>query len=367
MQYGVTDGMYYYGRLSGTRQYNYWWDQDKDGRNDYYFGIDGLKVIGTQYIDNNYYYFDETGAKAYGVFVEENGTKYYYGKISGTRQYGWLSSYGVTYYFDKNTGAMAVGKIVIDDVEYNFDNNGIWQAGWVIKNGLRYYYYTNGKMAVGWTVIAGKKCYFNEFGVLIVEGALKVIDVSSHQGRIDWDLVQNKTDVDGAIVRIGYGTSYVTDAPVLDKYFDFNYNTSLSKKKLFGVYVYSYAIDAISAEIEANFVINTLNAKNHDKNITVYYDLEENSWTKNLGMNDYDIIIKAFTNKLNSAGYNVKIYTYKYLAETKLSTYAKSLVGWIAQYNSNCTYNGVYDGWQYTDEGSVLGISGDVDISVWKK
>ena len=36
----------------------------------------------------------------------------------------------------------------------------------------------------------------------------------------------------------------------------------------------------------------------------------------------------------------MQLYTYKYLAETKFSNYAKSHLGWIAQYNSNCTYNG---------------------------
>ena len=365
-QYAVTDGTYYYGRLSGTRQYNYWWDEDKDGKNDYYFGSDGLKVIGSQYIDEKYYYFDEFGNKLYGVFIEIDGKKYYYGKESGTKQFGWLASYGVVYHFDEITGEMATGNITIDGVAYQFDENGVWKAGWVNKNGVRYYYYLDGNMATGWTTIAGKKCFFNEYGILMQEGALKVIDVSVHQGLIDWNTIHNYTDVDGAIIRIGYGTSYATDSPVVDNHFYVNYDGALNNNLLFGVYIYSYAIDAISANLEAEFVINLLNEKKYDKNKIVYYDLESNAWTKNLTMTDYDIIISTFINKMSAAGYKVQLYTYKYLAETKFSSYAKSQLGWIAQYNSNCTYNGDYYGWQYTDSGSVSGISGNVDISVWK-
>ena len=94
--------------------------------------------------------------------------------------------------------------------------------------------------------------------------------------------------------------------------------------------------------------------------------MEENPWTKNLNSHDYDVIISTFINKLNSNGYKVKVYTYKYLAENKLSDYGRSNLGWVAQYNNNCTYNYSYDGWQYSDNESVNGINGNVDVSVWK-
>ena len=228
------------------------------------------------------------------------------------------------------------------------------------------YYYSNGIPVTGFKTIDGIKYFFNSSGVLVGKGVKEIIDVSVYQGNIDWNQVSNNTDVDGAIVRLGYGTSYVEDAPVIDSRFTANYTGALSSNLLFGVYIYSYAIDAASAEIEANFVINTLNERNHDKSKAIYYDLESNPWTKDLTSSDYDIIIKTFINKLVSAGYKVQLYTYKYWAETKFSDYAKSQLGWIAQYASDCTYNGTYYGWQYTDSGSVSGINGNVDISVWK-
>ena len=365
-QYGTTDGTYYYGNYSGTRQYNYWWDNNRDGKDDYYFDEEGKKVFGSQLINDKYYYFNENGKKQYGIFIEIDGKKYYYGNYSGTRQYGWLKHDNKVYYLHEETGEVITGKVSIDGTLYEFNGDGTWKAGWISTNGKTFYYYLDGSKAVGWVNIAGAKCFFNNNGELIQENALKIIDVSSHQHNIDWNTISN-TDVDGAIIRVGYGTSYVTDAPVIDSYFNTNYKETLNKNLLFGTYIYSYAIDATSANIEADFVIKLLNQKNYDKNKIVFYDLEENPWTKNLTKNDYDIIISTFINKLASYGYKVKVYTYKFWAENKLSDYGRSQLGWIAQYNDNCTYNGSYSGWQYTSEDRINGISTVVDVSVFKK
>ena len=40
---------------------------------------------------------------------------------------------------------------------------------------------------------------------------------------------------------------------------------------------------------------------------------------------------------------------------------------WVAQYNTECTYEGRYDIWQYTSEGSISGISGNVDCNWFYK
>lgn len=103
-----------------------------------------------------------------------------------------------------------------------------------------------------------------------------------------------------------------------------------------------------------------------DKELTIYYDIEENPWTKNLSTDEYDTIINTFTDRLNKEGYQTQVYTYKWYAENKLSANARSKLSWIAQYYDICTYSGTYDGWQYTSTGAVNGINGIVDISVFK-
>ena len=232
-------------------------------------------------------------------------------------------------------------------------------------NGKKYYY-EKGKVVTGFKVINGIKYFFNSEGVLIKEKVKKVIDVSVYQGDINWTLVKND-GVDGAIIRLGYGTSYTTDSCVMDKKFERNYNAANNLGLVSGIYLYSYAIDEVSARKEANFVLEKLKKYNINKSIPIYYDLEENNWTKDLNASKYDKIITAFSNIIDGNGYKTRIYTYKFWAENKLSSAARNKLDWIAQYSNYCTYVGTYKGWQYTSSGRVSGINGDVDISVWFK
>ena len=360
-QYAASDGTYYYGRLSGTRQYNYWWDKDGDGKKDYYFGLDGKKVFGTKYIDDKYYHFDDSGKMQYGVFISENDYTYYYGKISGTRQYGWITNSGYTYYFDSE-GKMVTGNINIDGVDYYFNPNGTWKAGWVEKNGNIYYYYLNNTYATGWTTIAGVKCYFNSSGVLIKKHAKKIIDVSSWQGDINWDILWASGDIDGAIIRVGY-TDYKEDEKL-------GRNISALKRLgiPYGIYVYNYGVNYSEGYSYGEYVNSVINKYFMNPILGIYYDLESNNYTSGLSTQNYTQIVMGFMNSMIAHGRqnNAHLYTYKYYAENVLNTpYLQSLITWIAQYNDICTYHGSYDGWQYTSSGRVTGINGDVDISVF--
>ena len=226
------------------------------------------------------------------------------------------------------------------------------------------YYYSNGNIVTGFKEINGLKYFFNSNGVLISNNVRKVIDVSSHQGKIDWTSVKRDA-VDGAIIRLGYGTSYSTDVCVEDRNFATNYYATRDLNLLSGIYLYSYAINQLSAKLEAEFVLNRLEYYGVNKKIPIYYDLESNNWTKNLSSSDYDKIVTTFANILSKNGYIVKVYSYKYMAENKFSAFVREKLDWIAQYSDYCTYNGNYTGWQYTDNGTIAGISGKVDVNVW--
>ena len=226
------------------------------------------------------------------------------------------------------------------------------------------YYYSNGVAVTGFHTIKGIKYFFNSSGVLIADNVRKIIDVSSHQGKVNWSSVKND-GVDGVILRLGYGTSYVTDACVEDKNFATNYNAIKNLNMLSGIYLYSYAIDEVSSKKEAEFVLNKLRYYNVSKDVVFYYDLESNNWTRNLTAVDYNKIVSTFANLLEQSGYRVKVYTYKSLAENKFDSFVKNKLDWIAQYSDYCTYDGNYSGWQYTDNGTVAGISEKVDVSVW--
>ena len=313
--------------------------------------------------DGNTYYMDNKGIVQKGITKIE-GKDYFLGERTGRLITGWVDADdGNTYYMD-NEGIVQTGTILIDGLYYQFLNNGILISGWKVSNNKTYYYDINNNKLTGVQKIAGVKYLFDKNGVLVRSNISKIIDVSVHQGNINWSTVAS-TDIDGAIIRLGYGTSYITDACVEDGKFSNNYYGSIENRLLKGIYLYSYAIDFISANKEANFVLSKLKQYNISKDVTIYYDLESNSWTKNLTSDQYETIVKTFILPLNEAGYTVQVYSYKFWAETKFNDFVKSKLTWIAQYADECTYSGKYNGWQYSSTGNVKGINGNVDLSIF--
>ena len=64
----------------------------------------------------------------------------------------------------------------------------------------------------------------------------KIIDVSEHNGRIDWE--QARKHIDGVIIRCGYGMDQTNQD---DKYWKRNADECTRLGIPFGVYLYSYA------------------------------------------------------------------------------------------------------------------------------
>ena len=183
------------------------------------------------------------------------------------------------------------------------------------------------------------------------------IDVSKHQGNINWSQVK-ASGVEFAILRIGYGM-YENQK---DLQFENNYNGAVNNGIPVGVYTYSYAKSVEEAKKEADCVIKWLNGRKLQ--LPVYFDIEDDS-QKNLGRNTLNEMCKAFCNKIEQAGYWAGIYSNKYWATSIISgaELGKRYTYWIAQYSSSCTYNGDYAIWQYSSTGKVKGINGNVDMN----
>lgn len=188
--------------------------------------------------------------------------------------------------------------------------------------------------------------------------AKKGIDVSYHNGQIDWQKVKND-DVDFAIIRIGYGM-YENQK---DAKFEEYYQNAKTVGMPVGVYLYSYAKNVSEAEREAECVLKWLNGRSLE--YPIYFDLEDKTQS-NLGRNTLNEMCKAFCNKIEQAGYWAGIYTNKDWAINKIDgkVLGERYTYWIAQYNTECTYNGKYDIWQYSSSGQVDGISTNVDMNI---
>ena len=186
----------------------------------------------------------------------------------------------------------------------------------------------------------------------------KVIDVSYHNGTIDWKRVK-QSEVEYAIIRCGYGTN---DKSQDDKKWEENVKGCTDNNIPYGVYLYSYADTVEKASSEADHAIRLLQGKKFK--YPVYYDLEEDAIRKKLSKTEIANIAKTFCNKLSAKGYTVGIYANKdwftnYLTDSCFNNWTK----WVAQYNTVCNYQGKYDMWQCSSTGSVPGISGKVDLN----
>ena len=184
----------------------------------------------------------------------------------------------------------------------------------------------------------------------------KGIDVSKHQGTIDWKKVKND-GVEFAIIRIGYGGS----APVKDEKFEENYKNARANGLDVGVYIYSYADTLTDAKTEANAVINWLGGR--DLELPVYFDIEDKKQSI-LGNTLRTNITKKFCDMIENAGYWAGIYANKSWLTSKLNmNELNAYTVWVAQWANTNTYKGPYAMWQYTSDGSVNGISGRVDMN----
>lgn len=200
--------------------------------------------------------------------------------------------------------------------------------------------------------------YVNHTGTAISGAIKKGIDVSKHQGVIDWNQVK-ASDVEFVIIRCGVGE----DLAVQDDTYWFSNVEACERLGIpYGVYLYSFASIPQNARNEAAHALRLL--KGHHPSYPVYYDLEENSYTGNLTPAQYAEIAKIFCTTLENAGYKTGIYSGKHWFETKLiDSYFNTKEKWVAQYSSACTYKGTYGMWQATDQGRVNGINGNVDIN----
>lgn len=206
-----------------------------------------------------------------------------------------------------------------------------------------------------WKKMNGK--YYSSDGSVIEGAVAKGIDVSYHQGTVDWKKV--KADgVEFVIIRCGLGMNQTNQD---DTQWLNNVKGCEENGIPYGVYLYSYADTVEKASSEADHVLRLI--KGHTLQYPVYYDIEDKSVLGKVSTEQLGKIAGTFVNKIKAAGYQVGVYSNKYNFETYLtSTVFDQWNKWVAQYNSSCTYNKKYQIWQATDTGTVDGINGTVDI-----
>ena len=185
------------------------------------------------------------------------------------------------------------------------------------------------------------------------------IDVSYHQGTIDWEKVKNSGQVDFAIIRCGIGMDQTNQD---DTQWENNTSECERFEIPYGTFLYSYADTVEKARSEAQHVVRLVQGKN--LTYPIYYDMEDNSVMNKIDSKTAGEIAQTFLNTLEANGYkNVAVYSSKSLFETKLTAdIFNRYPRWVAHYNDTCGYQGSYHMWQYTNKGQIDGITGNVDL-----
>ena len=198
------------------------------------------------------------------------------------------------------------------------------------------------------------------------------IDVSQWQGVIDW----KKVKADGisyAFIRVG-GRGYSAGNLFKDTYFETNMKNASAAGIKIGVYIFSQAITTSEAVEEANYILSNIKGYNVTMPIIIDYEYADAASdggrlkVANLTPAEATNVCIAFCNKIKSAGYTPMVYANKYMLEQQMIASNITNRGykiWLANYTTNTSYTGRIDYWQYSSEGKVNGIAGNVDMNFY--
>ena len=207
--------------------------------------------------------------------------------------------------------------------------------------------------------------YENGYLTCLTAPSVLGIDVSTHQKQIDWEQVK-AAGIEFVMIRIGYRGS---EQGLLfeDEWCQRNYEGAKAAGLKIGAYWFSQSISPQEAVEEAKYAMKII--KNWQLDMPLVYDWEFISEESRTGFVEARLLTDctlAFCREVEKAGYDAMIYfnptqSRKQMHLEELTDYGF----WLAMYSEEMTYEYKVDMWQYTCEGSVPGIEGNVDINLY--
>ena len=201
-------------------------------------------------------------------------------------------------------------------------------------------------------------------GLKHLSKAIKGIDVSYYNGKINWNKVKS-AGIKYAIIQVGYRGKTLGSLKD-DTCFEYNIKGAIEAGIDVGIYYVTQAKTVAEAKEEANYVIKKL--ANYTIQYPIYIDIEEVSMSRARNLNNAQrtAVCKTFCDTIKVAGYHAGIYSCQYWFESKLNTKElKDYNLWVASYDAKSKPKTGFDYqiWQYSETGRVDGISGAVDMN----
>lgn len=194
---------------------------------------------------------------------------------------------------------------------------------------------------------------------------VKGIDVSSWQGEIDWQQVKD-SGVEFVFIRLG-GRGTTEGNIYADEMCQTYYEGAKAAGLKVGGYFFSQSITIEEAIEEAEYALEMV--KDWEVDMPIVYDWEyigDGARTDDMVPELLTNMVKAFCNTVQEAGYEPMVYFGRsHSADLLILSELVDYGFWLAMYNPIMDYPYKIDIWQYTETGSVPGISGNVDINLW--
>ena len=195
--------------------------------------------------------------------------------------------------------------------------------------------------------------------------AVKGIDVSTWQGDIDWQQVRD-AGVEFVIIRVG-GRGTTEGSLYADDMAQTYYEGARAAGLKVGAYFFSQSVSVDEAVEEAQYTMELI--QDWEMEMPVVYDWEyigDGARTDLMNARLLTDMVKAYCDTVRAGGYDPMVYfgrshSTDLLILSELVDYGF----WLAMYNPIMDYPYKIDMWQYTDTGTVPGISGNVDLNLW--
>ena len=190
-------------------------------------------------------------------------------------------------------------------------------------------------------------------------------DLSSHQGTIDWTTL-SQSPVDFVILRAGY-RGYSDGSIHIDESFTDNIAAAKNAGLGVGVYFFSQALSTEEAQAEAHTVLGLLS--DYQIDYPIYYDWEpisdDSARTATISSTEITACAKSFCEVIQGAGYKAGVYFNLAMAQDYYHLIdLKDYEFWLAEYRDTPSYPYTFGMWQYTNEGTVPGVSTSVDLNL---
>lgn len=233
---------------------------------------------------------------------------------------------------------------------------GWWIGGAAILAGYVwfFYYFFVGPFGFRWRALYGDVSYPEGYEI-------HGIDVSHHQGRIDWEELKDNGMINKCPIRFVM-IKATEGATQIDENFEDNFYQARENGFTRGAYHF-YSVHS-TARQQAEFFLRQVKLENGD--LPPVLDVEHKP--KEQTDVQFQNSVKEWLDIVENH-YKVKpiIYTYykfkmKYLNDSIFDPYPY----WIAHYYvDSVEYKGRWKFWQHTDVGRLPGIKGNVDLNIY--